>query len=202
MSGDPAEPPGPPAGGHGRGGGPRGSSGHDRRQGAGGVRPAPHSAYRMPMVQSGSVRTSPLDDQLCFALYTASRAMTGCYRPMLDAVGLTYPQFLVMLLLWERGPMTVTRIGHALRLETGTLSPLLKRLEATELVTRSRRAGDERSVLVSLTDAGGELEMRLADVQGRAAEATGLSRAEVAELRDALSRLTTRLQAAAGAASA
>lgn len=162
----------------------------------------PPSAYRMPMVQSGPARTSPLDDQLCFALYTASRAMTSCYRPMLDAVGLTYPQYLVMLLLWERGPMTVTGIGHALQLETGTLSPLLKRLEATELITRARRAGDERSVLVSLTAAGGELEARLADVQRRAAQATGLSRAELAELRDALSRLTTRLHSSAAAKSA
>jgi MarR family transcriptional regulator, organic hydroperoxide resistance regulator len=154
------------------------------------------------MVQPGSERTSALDDQLCFALYAASRAITGCYRPMLDAVGLTYPQYLVMLVLWERGTTRVTAIGHALQLETGTLSPLLERLEAGGLVTRTRQTGDERSVLVSLTATGQDLEARVADVQRRAARAAGLSRAEVADLRASLNRLTGRLRAVAGARSA
>jgi MarR family transcriptional regulator, organic hydroperoxide resistance regulator len=156
----------------------------------------------MHMVPPGPMRTSALDEQLCFALYTASRAMTGCYRPMLDAAGLTYPQYLVLLVLWERGPTVVTGIGHALQLATGTLSPLLKRLEANGLVTCTRRFGDERAVLVSLTAAGRDLEARLADVQRRAGQATGLSRTEVAELRDTLTRLTTRLRAVADTRSA
>ena len=153
----------------------------------------------MHMVQASPTRTSALDEQLCFALYTASRAMTSCYRPMLDAVGLTYPQYLVLLVLWERGTCMVTEIGHALQLETGTLSPLLKRLEANGFVGRSRQPEDERAVLVSLTPTGRALEARLADLQRRAAEATELSRAEVAELRGALQRLTVRLRAATGA---
>jgi MarR family transcriptional regulator, organic hydroperoxide resistance regulator len=141
--------------------------------------------------------TTRLDEQLCFALYAASRAMTSCYRPMLDALGLTYPQFLVLLVLWERGDMQVTGIGRALQLETGTLSPLLKRLEATGLVTRTRQAGDERSVLVALTPEGRDLEARVAAVQREVASVTALRDAEVATLRSTLNALTGSLRAAA-----
>ena len=151
------------------------------------------------MAESGPSRSTPLDEQLCFALYAASRAMTSCYRPMLDALDLTYPQYLVLLVLWERGDATVTGIGHALQLETGTLSPLLKRLEAAGLITRTRQAGDERSVLVSLTPAGRELEARVAEAQSNVGAATGLSRAEVGDLRETLHRLSDRLRTAAGA---
>jgi DNA-binding MarR family transcriptional regulator len=104
--------------------------------------------------------------------------------------------------LWERGTAMVTSIGQVLQLETGTLSPLLKRLETNGLIARTRQPGDERAVLVSLTAAGRELEARLAEVQRRAAQATGLSRAEITELRAALQRLTVRLRTAAGAQSA
>jgi MarR family transcriptional regulator, organic hydroperoxide resistance regulator len=155
--------------------------------------------YGRRMVQPASGRTSPVDDQLCFALYTASRAMTGCYRPMLESLGLTYPQYLVLLVLWDRGDTTVTGIGHALQLETGTLSPLLKRLEATGLITRTRQADDERSVLVALTAAGRELEAEVSQVQRRAVEATGLTPVELRELRMALNRLTVALRSAASA---
>ncbi len=151
------------------------------------------------MAESGPSRSTPLDEQLCFALYAASRAMTSCYRPMLDALDLTYPQYLVLLVLWERGDATVTGIGHALQLETGTLSPLLKRLEAAGLIIRARRAGDERSVLVSLTPAGRELEARVAEAQSNVGAATGLSRAEIGDLRETLQRLSDRLRTAAGA---
>jgi len=151
------------------------------------------------MAQAGPVRSTPLDEQLCFALYAASRAMTSCYRPMLDAFDLTYPQYLVLLVLWERGESTVTGIGKALQLETGTLSPLLKRLEAGGLITRTRQVGDERSVLVSLTEAGRELEARVAETQVNVGAATGLSRAEMGELRRTLHLLSDRLRTAAGA---
>lgn len=142
------------------------------------------------------LRTHPLDEQLCFGLYAASRAMIGYYRPALDALGLTYPQYLVMLLLWERGEATVTTIGAALQLETGTLSPLLKRLEATGYVARRRQEADERSVLVSLTPAGRELEDRIPEMQVGARRATGLTEAEIADLREALMTLTTTLRTA------
>jgi MarR family transcriptional regulator, organic hydroperoxide resistance regulator len=145
-------------------------------------------------------RSTPLDEQLCFALYAASRAMTSCYRPMLDALDLTYPQYLVLLVLWERGDATVTGVGQALHLETGTLSPLLKRLEAAGLITRRRQADDERSVLVSLTAAGRVLEAQVAQAQVRVEVATGMSRGELGELRGVLNRLSDQLREAAGGA--
>jgi DNA-binding MarR family transcriptional regulator len=120
--------------------------------------------------------------------------MTSCYRPMLDAIGLTYPQFLVLLVLWERGDSSVTGIGNALQLETGTLSPLLKRLETTGFITRTRQAEDERSVIVGLTEAGRALEERAAAVQHEVSDATGLTDAEIAALRATLHTLTGNLR--------
>src|SRR6476646_3324634 len=155
------------------------------------------SEYGGNMTQVERARATVLDEQLCFALYTASRAMTSCYRPMLDALGLTYPQFLVLLVLWERGDCSVTGIGNALQLETGTLSPLLKRLEATGFITRTRQAEDERSVVVGLTDAGRALEERAATVQREVNDATGMTDDEIVALRAILHRLTGNLRATA-----
>ena len=124
-----------------------------------------------------------LDRQVCFALYAASRAVTQLYRPLLDALGLTYPQYLVMLVLWERGPVSVKELGAALDLDSGTLSPLLKRLAAAGLVTRSRRTDDERSVEVRPTAAGTALKAKAAAVPRKIAKATGLRAAELAALR-------------------
>nr|WP_043487088.1 MarR family transcriptional regulator [Holophaga foetida] len=106
-----------------------------------------------------------LDEQLCFALYAASRAMTQAYQPFLAPLRLTYPQYVVMLVLWEGDGLTVSEIGERLRLDSGTLTPLLKRLEGLGYVTRRRSLEDERRVLVSLTEGGlalraGALEMR------------------------------------------
>lgn len=95
-----------------------------------------------------------LDNQLCFALYGAANRMTRLYRPMLDALGLTYPQYLAMLVLWEASPRTVGALGEALDLDSNTLTPLLKRLETSGLVTRDRDPEDERRVIVALTDKG------------------------------------------------
>jgi len=95
-----------------------------------------------------------LDNQLCFALYGAANRMTRLYRPLLDALGLTYPQYLVMLVLWEQNPLTVGALGNALDLDSSTLTPLLKRLEAGGLVARHRDPEDERRVIVGLTDKG------------------------------------------------
>ncbi|MBE7187072.1 MarR family winged helix-turn-helix transcriptional regulator [Jatrophihabitans endophyticus] len=105
-----------------------------------------------------------LDDQLCFALYAASRAMTARYRPMLDELGLTYPQYLVLVVLWDEGESTVSTLGRRLRLDSGTLSPLLKRLERAGLITRSRGTDDERSVRVQVTPAGRSLRDRAAAI--------------------------------------
>lgn len=98
-----------------------------------------------------------VDEQLCFALYAASRAMIARYRPYLDEIGLTYPQFLVMIVLWDEGPATVSQIGARLRLDSGTLSPLLKRLDASELITRTRVPHDDRSVLIGTSAKGRRL---------------------------------------------
>ncbi|WP_088964509.1 MarR family winged helix-turn-helix transcriptional regulator [Micromonospora purpureochromogenes] len=129
--------------------------------------------------------------QVCFALYAASRALTDVYRPILDEVGLTYPQYLVLLVLWEREDApTVSELGAALRLDSGTLSPLLKRLEAAGLVVRSRSARDERRVEVGLTADGRALRQRMDEVPLRVARATGLTEAELIALRDTLTRVT------------
>jgi DNA-binding MarR family transcriptional regulator len=138
-----------------------------------------------------------LDDQLCFALYAASRAVTAAYRPLLAELDLTYPQYLVMLVLWERGSGTVKELGDALELDYGTLSPLLKRLEAAGLVRRERRPEDERSVRVALTPAGAALRDRAAAVPPAIGAAMGLAPAEATELRAALRRLTASVHAAA-----
>ena len=147
------------------------------------------------MLMAQPARATYLDEQLCFALYAASRAMINSYRSPLDALGLTYPQYLVMLVLWERRQATVTSIGTALQLETGTLSPLLKRLEAAGFVTRRRQETDERSVLVSLTPAGRELQEQVPAVQQNICEATALDGEGIAGLRLALHSLTARLRA-------
>ena len=136
-----------------------------------------------------------LDRQVCFALYAASRAVTQLYRPVLDALGLTYPQYLVMLVLWEHGPTTVKELSAKLELDSGTLSPLLKRLETAGMVTRHRTPADERSVEVRLTDAGAALRSRATTVPRKIAGATGLRVAELSALRRELVRLTEAVSA-------
>ncbi|WP_367134077.1 MarR family winged helix-turn-helix transcriptional regulator [Saccharothrix sp. HUAS TT1] len=130
-----------------------------------------------------------LDDQLCFALYAASRAVTARYRPLLDDLGLTYPQYLVLLVLWERGPVPVKDVAAALQLDYGTLSPLLKRLEAAGLIRRERRPDDERSVRLVLTALGDELRERAKDVPPAMGEAMDLGAEDTARLRDLLRTL-------------
>ncbi|MCU1680477.1 MAG: MarR family transcriptional regulator [Amycolatopsis sp.] len=105
-----------------------------------------------------------LDEQVCFALYAASRAVTDVYRPLLNELGLTYPQYLVLLVLWERDSRSIKDIGEALHLDYGTISPLLKRLETAGLVTRHRLASDERTVSVTLTEAGEGLRERVTGI--------------------------------------
>lgn len=129
-----------------------------------------------------------LDRQLCFALYSASLAMTKVYKPLLEPLGLTYPQYLVMLVLWESDGPTVSQLGQRLALDSGTLTPLLKRLEALGFVQRQRDAGDERRVLVHLTAQGRTLRSRAAGVPPQLLQA---SRCSV----DELATLTQRLQA-------
>ncbi|MDX6267194.1 MAG: MarR family transcriptional regulator, organic hydroperoxide resistance regulator, partial [Frankiales bacterium] len=116
-----------------------------------------------------------LDAQLCFDLYAASRAVTSAYRPLLGDLGLTYPQYLVMLVLWERERCTVRELGDVLQLDSGTLSPLLKRLTAAGLVRRERRTDDERTVEATLTDEGRELQMKAQSIPSAIGAAMGLA---------------------------
>ncbi|KUN87843.1 TrmB family transcriptional regulator [Streptomyces bungoensis] len=148
--------------------------------------------------EGGPAGSLLLDDQLCFALYAAQRAVTAAYRPLLEELGLTYPQYLVLLVLWERGETSVKELAAALRLDYGTVSPLLKRLEAAGLVHRERAAGDERSVLVACTGRGEQLRERAARVPGALLEATGLDERQVARLREELWQLARRADGAAG----
>jgi MarR family transcriptional regulator, organic hydroperoxide resistance regulator len=131
----------------------------------------------------------PIEDYVCLSLYAASRAVTGLYRELLDDLGLTYPQYLVMRLLWQRGALPVKDIGAALELDYGTLSPLLKRLEAAGLVRRSRRPEDERSVEIVLTEEGEAMRDRAQEVPDRLSCALGLDDALAAELRATLRRV-------------
>jgi DNA-binding MarR family transcriptional regulator len=135
-----------------------------------------------------------LDEQLCFALYAAHRAVTVRYRPLLDRLGLTYPQYLVMLVLWERDGVAVRELGERLQLDSGTLSPLLKRLEAAGLVLRRRGGDDERSVTISLTERGEGLRADAAGVPAAIAAATGLPADERDRLRGALVALAANLR--------
>ena len=137
-----------------------------------------------------------LDDQLCFALYAASRAVTARYRPMLDELGLTYPQYLVMMLLWEQDNQTVGQLGARLALDSGTLSPLLKRLTAAGLVTRHRRVEDERSVSIALTDAGRALRDKSYRISEQMIGAIGFDCREFEDLKQRLRLLTERVSAA------
>lgn len=143
-----------------------------------------------------------LDAQLCFAVHAASRAFDSVYRVTLREAGLTYPQYLVLLVLWEDGELTVKELGRRLRLDSGTLSPLLKRLEAAGWVERRRGVADERSVTVRPTEAGVELRQRVCQVPVRTVVSTGLEPAEAGELRERLKALTESLDAAAARLSA
>jgi MarR family transcriptional regulator, organic hydroperoxide resistance regulator len=134
-----------------------------------------------------------LDDQLCFALYAASRAVTARYRPMLDGIGLTYPQYLVMMLLWETDHQTVGQLGSRLALDSGTLSPLLKRLTAAGLVTRHRRVEDERSVSIALTEQGRALQDKAVRISEEMIGAIGFDTAEFDELKARLRVLIDRV---------
>ena len=131
-----------------------------------------------------------LDLQLCFPLYSATRAVTRAYAELLAESGLTYPQYLTMLALWGASePMTVGALGERLQLDSGTLTPLLKRLETRGVVTRRRDAGDERRVLVEVTDAGWALRDEVADVPAGLVKAMTVTRAEADELRRLLGKV-------------
>ncbi|KQP12709.1 MarR family winged helix-turn-helix transcriptional regulator [Pseudorhodoferax sp. Leaf267] len=134
-----------------------------------------------------------LDHQLCFALYSASLAMTKLYKPLLEELGLTYPQYLAMLALWERDGLSVSELGERLFLDSGTLTPLLKRLEAAGLIARIRAVEDERRVHISLTAEGRKLKARAARIPGCVLAASQCSVAEIQALTQQVRALRERL---------
>ncbi len=135
-----------------------------------------------------------LDDRLCVALYTASRAMTARYRPILAELSLTYPQYLVMVALWESAPITIGEVGDRLSLESSTLSPLVKRLESMNLLKRRRNPEDERSVTLELTKHGDAMRVRAESVPHQISTAIGLSESKQRELVAQLRKLANELE--------
>ncbi|WP_237154454.1 MarR family winged helix-turn-helix transcriptional regulator [Oryzibacter oryziterrae] len=134
-----------------------------------------------------------LDNQLCFAVHSTAHAIARAYRPLLDPLGLTYPQYLTLLVLWEQDDLTVSDIGARLLIDSGTLTPLLKRLEAAGYVTRRRSDKDERQVRVALTAAGQALKAKAVCIPQEMGKAMGCSLEEIGELRERLNELRARL---------
>lgn len=136
----------------------------------------------------------PVDELLCFAIYSTSLAMSKVYRPLLAKLGVTYPQYLVLLVLWNQDEMTVSEIGHHLFLDSATLTPLLKRMEAAGLILRVRSTRDERQVIVSLTPAGKKLQGEANGIMASVLCATQCSREEALALKDRLVVLRDHLE--------
>ena len=140
-----------------------------------------------------------LDGQLCFALYSTSLALTRQYKPLLEPLGLTYPQYLALLVLWERDALSVSELGERLFLDSGTLTPLLKRMEAAGWLTRTRAVDDERRVIVALTPAAQALRKQAQMVSRQLAKSTGCSADELVDLTRRVQQLRSHLQADASA---
>jgi len=136
-----------------------------------------------------------LDNQLCFALYSTSLAMTKLYKPLLEELGLTYPQYLAMLVLWEQDGLTVSELGERLYLDSGTLTPLLKRMETAGLVSRIRAVQDERRVHITLSPAGRKLKAKAAKIPGCILSATQCSIPELVSLTQQVQSFRKRLTA-------
>jgi MarR family transcriptional regulator, organic hydroperoxide resistance regulator len=139
-----------------------------------------------------------LDNQICFAVYSAAHAFNRVYKPLLDRLGLTYPQYLVMLVLWERDGVPVKEIGDRLFLDSGTLTPLLKRLELAELIQRTRSTKDERQVMIGLTLRGQALKDQARSVPPSILAASQCSVAELSAMKNEIVALRDRLNALAG----
>jgi DNA-binding MarR family transcriptional regulator len=139
-----------------------------------------------------------LGNQICFAIYSTAHAFNRVYKPLLDRLGLTYPQYLVMLALWERDDVPVKDIGERLFLDSGTLTPLLKRLEAAQLIRRTRSTADERQVLIALTAQGQALREKARTVPQSILAASACSIAELSAMKNDLVALRDRLNAALG----
>ena len=162
------------------------------------VDPVRFSMPRKLSTKLSTLDTQRLDNQICFAVYSAAHAFNRVYKPLLDRLGLTYPQYLVMLVLWERDDVPVRDIGEKLFLDSGTLTPLLKRLEAAHLVKRTRSSEDERQVLIALTSQGHALKEKARAVPQSILAASDCSVSELIAMKDEIVALRDRLNAVIG----
>jgi len=139
-------------------------------------------------------KTPKLENQICFPLYVIAKEITGLYRPFLDELDITYPQYLVMMVLWEGDGLTVTHIGEKLFLDSGTLTPLLKRLEAKGFIIRKRKKEDERVVEVFLDEAGKQLQKRACEIPGKIQERLGIQPEELLHLKDTVLKILNKIE--------
>lgn len=138
-------------------------------------------------------KTPQLGNQLCFPLYVIAKEITGLYRPLLEELDITYPQYLVMMVLWEHQRLTVNQIGEKLFLDSGTITPMLKRLEAKSYIVRQRKIEDERVVEISLTDEGERLQDKACLIPEKMNDRLNLSETDVQELKQAISKLLDKI---------
>ena len=138
-------------------------------------------------------KTPQLGNQLCFPLYVIAKEITGLYRPLLEELDITYPQYLVMMVLWEHQRLTVNQIGEKLFLDSGTITPLLKRLEAKSYIVRQRKIEDERVVEISLTDEGERLQDKACLIPAKMSDRLNLSESDVQALKQAISKLLDKI---------
>ena len=134
-----------------------------------------------------------LENQICFPLYVIAKEITGLYRPLLDELDITYPQYLVMMVLWENDGLPVNHIGEKLYLDSGTLTPLLKRLEAKGLILRKRKKEDERVVQVFISDLGKELQQKACEIPSKIYHKVGVSKEDWAELSNSVKKILNKL---------
>lgn len=133
-----------------------------------------------------------LKEQVCFPVYALSRAIIGHYRPLLDNLGISYPQYLVLLLLWEKEPQTVGQLCEQLRLDSGTITPLLKRLEQNNILKRTRSTSDERVVYIELTESGNSMKQQAAEIPARMIESLGLTLEELQQLKTITTKILNK----------
>jgi len=139
-------------------------------------------------------KTPKLENQICFPLYVIAKEITGLYRPFLDELGITYPQYLVMMILWDGDGLTVTHIGEKLFLDSGTLTPLLKRLESKGYIIRKRKKEDERVVEVFLDEAGKQLQQKACEIPGKIQEKLGIQPEELLHLKDTVLKILNKIE--------
>lgn len=135
-----------------------------------------------------------LENQICFPLYAIAKEITGLYRPFLDEIGITYPQYLVMMVLWENDGLTVSHIGNKLFLDSGTLTPLLKRLEAKEFLVRKRKKEDERVVEIFLTENGKQLQQKACEIPGKIQQKIGIETKDLLELKETIQKILIKIE--------